>query len=187
MASRFEVRLSGSGGQGLALAGKILAEAAAIYSDQYATQSQSYGPEARGGLSKSEVVISPEPIDFPEAFGADILLAMTQQSYERYQTDLKPGGVAVVDGPIKLSGKETFRVCQVPVTELAREKVGKVVVANIIALGVIVGISKVVSEDALRSAVVARAPKGTEQLNMRALEIGLEAARSFLDSEKVKA
>ncbi len=97
MAERYEMRLSGEGGQGLVLAGKILAEAAAIYDDKNATQSQSYGPEVRGGASKSEVIVSDGAIDYPKAENLDLLLALTQESFDKYHGDLRPGGWLVVD------------------------------------------------------------------------------------------
>ena len=93
---RYEMRLSGEGGQGLVLAGKIIAEAAAIYDDRNATQSQSYGPEARGGASKSEVIISDGEIDFPKAENLDLLLALTQEALDKYHSDLKARAVMVV-------------------------------------------------------------------------------------------
>ena len=92
MSPRYEARLSGSGGQGLILAGKILAEAAAIYENKNATQSQSYGPEARGGASKSEVIISDGDIDFPKATRLDVLLCLTQEACDKYVADLKEDG-----------------------------------------------------------------------------------------------
>ncbi len=97
MPFRFELRLSGEGGQGLVLAGKILAEAAAIYDDRNATQSQSYGPEARGGASRSDVIVSEEEIDYPKAENVDLLLALTQEALDRYLKDLRPRGWLVVD------------------------------------------------------------------------------------------
>src|SRR5512142_1072470 len=97
MAERYEIRLSGTGGQGLIIAGIILAEAAGIYDGKYVCQTQSYGPEARGGASKAEVVISDEEIDYPMAIKPDVLLAMSQKACDSYLFDLKPGGTLIVD------------------------------------------------------------------------------------------
>ncbi len=94
---RYEIRLSGSGGQGLILAGKILAEAAAIYEGLNAVQTQSYGPEARGGASKAEVVISDTEIEYPKAIELDLLLSLTQESCMKYSSDLKEGGILIID------------------------------------------------------------------------------------------
>lgn len=97
MANRYEIRLSGSGGQGLIVAGIILAEAAGIHDGKYVCQTQSYGPEARGGASKAEVVISEEEIDYPKAIKPDVLLAMNQKACDAYFFDMKPDGMLVVD------------------------------------------------------------------------------------------
>ena len=177
MPSRYEIRLSGEGGQGLVLAGKILAEAAAIYEDRNATQSQSYGPEARGGASKSEVIISDGEIDYPKTENLDMLLALTQEALDKYHGDLRRDGLLVVDSDaVSRLPEGDWRVVQVPLTRLAREKLDKAVVANIIALGVIVGLSKVVSEESAEQAILARVPRGTEELNRRAFKLGLETA-----------
>jgi 2-oxoglutarate ferredoxin oxidoreductase subunit gamma len=143
MPLRFELRLSGEGGQGLVLAGKILAEAAAIYDDRNATQSQSYGPEARGGASRSEVIISEEEIDYPKAENLDLLLALSQEALDKYLKDLRPGGWLVVDsGAVTRVPDGDFRVMRAPFADLARERLEKPIVANIIALGVIVRLSR---------------------------------------------
>ena len=168
---RFEVRLSGSGGQGMILAAVILSEAIGKDAKKNVTQTQSYGPEARGGASKAEVVVSSNEIFYPKAMKLDMLLAMTQESLDSYFGDLKEGGILLID--------ETF-VTQVPtekyygleLTRLAREEVGIVMVANVIALGAIAAITDVVSKEDLISAVIARAPKGTEEKNRKAVEVG---------------
>jgi 2-oxoglutarate ferredoxin oxidoreductase subunit gamma len=180
MSFRYEVRLSGEGGQGLVLAGKVLAEAAAIYDDMNATQSQSYGPEARGGASRSEVIISDEDIDYPKAVNIDLLLALTQESVNKYHADLKDDGILLVDidaCPELPTGN--FKVFKVPIIEIAREKVGKVLVANIVALGVLTELAKVVSPEAVEAAILARVPKGTEELNLSAFKAGVEAAQGL--------
>ncbi len=180
MSFRYEVRLSGEGGQGLVLAGKVLAEAAAIYDDMNATQSQSYGPEARGGASRSEVIISDEDIDYPKAVNIDLLLALTQESVNKYHVDLKEGGLLLVDEEACPEVPEgNFTVYRVPIIRIAREKVGKVLVANIVALGVITELAKVVTREAVEAAILARVPKGTEELNLNAFKAGLEAAQEL--------
>jgi 2-oxoglutarate ferredoxin oxidoreductase subunit gamma len=179
MSYRYEVRLSGSGGQGLILAGVILAEAAVIYDNKNATQTQAYGPEARGGASKSEVIVSDEDIDYPKLTAVDLLLALTQESCDKYIHDLKDTGILITDSffvPNIPAGK--FKVYKLPIVETAREKVGKVMVANIVSLGAIVGISKIISREAIEKAVLARVPKGTEELNKKALAAGFEMAES---------
>ena len=177
MSFRYGIRLSGEGGQGLVLAGRILAEAAAIYDEKNATQSQSYGPEARGGASRSEIIISDEDIDYPKATSLDLLLALTQESCNKYAKDLKDSGILLVDsGAVTRVPEGRYRIYRVPITEIARSQLGKAVVANIVALGIIAQLSNIVSVEALESAVLARVPKGTEELNLKAFRSGMEAA-----------
>lgn len=178
---RYEIRLSGSGGQGLILAGKIIAEAAAIYDGRNAVQTQSYGPEARGGASKAEVVISDGEIDYPKAIELDLLLSLTQESCDKYSADLKKEGILIVDsGMVKELPKGEYRVYSAPVTEIAVERVGKAVVTNIVALGILTRISGVVSKESMRKAILARVPKGTEELNMKAFEEGFDEGEKLL-------
>jgi 2-oxoglutarate ferredoxin oxidoreductase subunit gamma len=180
MSFRYEIRLSGEGGQGLVLAGKVLAEAAAIYDDMNATQSQSYGPEARGGASRSEVIISDDDIDYPKAVNIDLLLALTQESVNRYHSDLKENGILLVDeDAVSELPDGGFRVFKVPIIRIAREDVGRALVANIVALGIITELAGVVSEEAVESAILARVPKGTEELNLSAFKVGLETAKTL--------
>ena len=179
MSYRYEIRLSGEGGQGIVLAGVILAEAAAIYDGKNATQTQVYGPESRGGASKAEVIISDEEIDYPKAMSVDLLLALTQAAADKYGHDLKPSGILVVDSTkVANVANGDFAVHRLPIIDTAKNTVGKAMVANIVSLGVIAGLSKVVSREAIERAVLARVPRGTEELNRRALEAGFALAGS---------
>ncbi|GKT09402.1 2-oxoacid:acceptor oxidoreductase family protein [Desulforhabdus sp. TSK] len=176
--TRYEVRLSGSGGQGLIVAGIILAEAAGVYDGKCVCQTQSYGPEARGGSSKAEVVISDEEIDYPKAIKPDVLLAMNQKSCDTYIFDLKPDGILIVDSTYVKQVPST-RALAIPFTQMARDDVGKEMMANIIALGALATLTGVVSLTSLEAAVLARVPVGTEELNKKALDIGIEAAKNL--------
>jgi 2-oxoglutarate ferredoxin oxidoreductase subunit gamma len=176
MSYRYEIRLSGSGGQGLILMGIILAEAIGIYGGKYVAQTQSYGPEARGGSSKSEVIVSDEEIDYPKAMRLDLLLAMSQKSCDEFYPDLKPDGLLIVDSTF-VTQVPTANAFQVPFTRIAREKFNREVVANIIALGALAQSTPIVSPRAVESAVLARVPKGTEKLNRDALRAGMNAAK----------
>lgn len=168
---RKELRLSGSGGQGLITAGIILAEAA-LYDGLNAIQSQSYGPEARGGASKSEVIISDSEINYPKVNNCDILLSLTQLSCDEYLSSLKPGGILIIDDSIELPPRDDIKIYKVPIIETATEKLKKPMVANIIALGVVYEVTKLVNKDSLEKAVLGRVPKGTEALNKEALNEG---------------
>ncbi len=183
MSFRYEIRLSGAGGQGLILIGKILAEAAAIYDEKNATQSQSYGPEARGGASRSEVIISDGDIDYPKATNIDLLLAMTQEAVNRYSADVKSGGIIIVDESyVRKLPTGDFKVYSFPITNIAEEKIGKKIVANIIALGAIVELTGVISKDAVINAIRARVPRGTEVSNIQAFEHGAEIVKETKES-----
>lgn len=172
---RTEIRLAGEGGQGMILAGIILAEAAAIYDNKNATQTQSYGPEARGGASKAEVVIDQGEIDHPEVIIADVLVAMSQEACDKYAGNMKKEGLLIVDQE-RVGRVPSSRAIKVPITRLAEESSGKSITANVVALGVLVGLTGVVTRQAITQAVAARAPKGTEEMNSAALSAGFAAA-----------
>lgn len=179
MAFRYDIRLSGSGGQGLILMGIILAEAIGIYDGKFVAQTQSYGPEARGGSSKSEIVVSDREIDYPKALKLDLLLCLTQKSCEDYYMDLKPDGMLVVDSTL-VTQIPVARVFEIPFTRIAREKLKKEMVANIVALGALTVLTPIVTPGSLEKALLSRVPKGTEKLNREALRAGMAAARQVL-------
>jgi 2-oxoglutarate ferredoxin oxidoreductase subunit gamma len=176
-----EIRLAGEGGQGMILAGIILAEAAAIYDGKQATQTQSYGPEARGGASRSEVVISDEEIDHPEVLSADVVVALSQEAYKKFADTVRDGGLLIVDED-RVVTSTGFEGVRIPVARIARETTGKAITANTVALGVLVGLTNLVSRSAIEKAVTARAPKGTEEMNRKALEAGFAAAEQIKEA-----
>lgn len=180
--SRVEVRLAGSGGQGLILAGLILAEAAGVYEGREVAMAQSYGPEARGGASKAEVIISDSPIDYPLCSHVDLLLAMTQEAADAYCWDLKPGAWILVDADLVTHPPSSLAI-SLPFTSAAREKLHKAVVANIVALAAIAEITGIVSRRSVEKALLTRVPRGTEELNKRALNLGVRLAREHRPSE----
>ena len=188
MLDRFEIRLSGTGGQGLVLAGIILAEAAGIYEGKNVVQTVSYGPAARGGTSRADVVISDREIDFPKAMGIDLLLAMSQGACDESAAEVKPGGILVVDAQLVTQVVHP-RVVKIPFTRLAREKCGREQMANIMALGALSRIipsmpagAEILSMESLEAAVLARIPKGTEKLNQTAFAEGVKAAEETMKS-----
>jgi len=177
MSGRYELRFSGAGGQGLILAGVIMAEAASIYDGKQAVQSQSYGPEARGGASKSEVVISDSPIDYPKATVVDALLALTQEACDKYSHDLKEGGVLLIDSDlVKNEPKGNFKVTKFNITNTAKNEVGREIVTNIVALGAMVALTGAVTRESAEKAVLARVPEAFLELNKKAFNLGFEKA-----------
>jgi 2-oxoglutarate ferredoxin oxidoreductase subunit gamma len=175
--SRYELRFSGAGGQGLITAGIIMAKAASIYEGKQAVQSQSYGPEARGGASKSEVIISDGPIDYPKATAVDALLAMTQEACDKYTHDLKDGGILLVDSDlVKILPKGNFKIISFPIINTAKDDVGREIVANIVALGAMVALTGQVSRENAEKAVLSSVPEAFIELNRKAFSIGFEKA-----------
>jgi 2-oxoglutarate ferredoxin oxidoreductase subunit gamma len=169
--ARHEIRLSGSGGQGMIFAGTVLAEAIGVEEGKNVCQTQSYGPEARGGASRSDLVISQGEICYPKPIKLDILLALTQEACDTYYPALKEDGVLVIDSGL-VDQLPDHEVHGFPFTQLARDEIGTPMVANIMALGAIANLTKIVSKPALLEAVKKRAPAGTEERNLKAVEIG---------------
>lgn len=169
---RFEMRLSGSGGQGMIFASVVLSKAVGIGEHaKNVCQSQSYGPEARGGASKSDVVVSSEEIYYPKAMKLDLLLAMTQEALDKYSPDLKADGILIVDSSL-VSEYPADRAYALEFTRMARNDVGNIMVANVIALGAIGALSGLVTKERLTEVVLQHAPKGTEDKNRKAVELG---------------
>lgn len=170
---RQEIRLSGSGGQGIILAGIVLAEAA-LLDNNNAVQSQSYGPEARGGASKSEVIISDDSIDYPKVTSPDVVLALTTEAYKKYVKNLHSDTKIIVDSSVNVNGDSGVYI--LPIIESARDELKRPIVANIVALGALNAVAKLVRPESLETAVLRRVPKGTEDLNRRALQLGYQLA-----------
>jgi 2-oxoglutarate ferredoxin oxidoreductase subunit gamma len=172
---RFEVRLAGEGGQGMILAGIILAEAAAVHDGLNAVQTQSYGPEARGGASRSEVVIAQGEIDYPKVLDPDLVLCMSQEACDKFCHRVKENGLLVVDSTNVIRVTD-HRGIEVPISQIATEVTGRRITASMVALGILVGLTDVVSRKALEKAVAHRVPKGTEELNLQAVAAGIREA-----------
>jgi 2-oxoglutarate ferredoxin oxidoreductase subunit gamma len=181
MSQRYELRFSGAGGQGLITAGIILAEAAAIVEGLYAVQSQSYGPEARGGASKSEVIVSRTPIDYPKATSVDACLALTQEAADKYAVDIKPGGLLLIDSDfVKRVPAGPFKTYALPIINTAKNEIGREIVANVVALGAMVALTEVVSREAGEKAVVSRVPEAFVDLNKKAFNAGYDKVKSLM-------
>jgi len=166
--------LAGTGGQGAILAGILLAEAA-IRDGKNVVQTQSYGPEARGGASRSEVVLSEGEIRYPKVIQADITLCMSQEACDRYGGHSRRGGLLILDAD-HVTRAPTTQAVRVPMTTLARDVTGRAITANVVGLGLLAGLTGIVSREALEAAVRDRAPRGTADVNLQALAAGFEAA-----------
>ena len=176
---RTEIRICGFGGQGIILAGIILGKSACLFDGKEAVQTQSYGPEARGGASKCEVVISDTKVDYPKVQSPDILVAMSNEALIKYIVDLKDNGTLIVDpGTTDVEDVRDFidehniNVYEAPATKTATDEIGLKIVANIVMVGAITKITEVISKEAAMKAIEASVPKGTEEKNISAFEAG---------------
>lgn len=169
---REELVFGGFGGQGIILAGNIVAQAAAIYDGGNATLTQDYGPEARGGACRAQVVISDGQISYPYVERPGVLVVMSQEAYTRYLPELRKGGLLLIDADLVKPGKASNgRVLAIPATRIAQE-LGRVAVANIVMLGFLTAVTKLISAEAMKKSLLQGVPRGTEELNMRAFERG---------------
>ena len=173
-----EVRFGGSGGQGVVLMGIILATAA-NYDHRCVVQTESYGPEARGGYSRSDVIISNDPIDYPKLVKIDLLVALSQDAADAYVKTLQKNGVLIYDCE-KVTTIPAFagKTIGVPFSRIAKEEIGKAQTANVLTLGAVVGITGIVSVESIQRAVLEEVPAGTQELNGRALARGLAVDQS---------
>ncbi len=180
MFKKIELRLSGSGGQGVILAAIILADAA-IEEGLEAIQTQSYGPEARGGATKSEVIISKDEIKFPKVTDCDILLALTQSSYDKYVASLNKNGILVVDESVNIDMNLPFTVYKLPILETAQNKIGTHMVANIVSVGVLYALigEDVINKDVMVRSIANRVPPVTVDKNISAFEEGIKLIRGW--------
>lgn len=172
---RYEIRLAGTGGQGVILAGLVLAEAG-VFERHYVVHTQNYGPAARGGTSVSEVIFSDAEIDYPKTLGLDILLALNQKACDENLSDMKPEGLVIIDA--NLVDKVFWgKVVRVPISQRAQKKFNDQKVANMLALGTLVLFCPWVSPRCLRKAIMKRMPPEIIQLNLSAFQEGLALAR----------
>jgi len=181
---RKEIRLAGFGGQGLILAGTILARAAVLYAGKEAVQRQSYGTEARGGASRSEVIISDETIDYPEVISGrnDILLAMGGAALTRYLKDVKPGGIVIYDPGLILDVPKDVNATFYPIRAASiAEGLGRRIVANMVMVGALVGLTDVLPLDAVKKSVETGVKAGTEELNLKAVDAGAAEAKKLVE------
>nr|MDK2851156.1 2-oxoglutarate ferredoxin oxidoreductase subunit gamma [Candidatus Cloacimonadota bacterium] len=179
MLKPYEIRLSGSGGQGLILAGIILARAA-VLDKHKVTQTQSYGPESRGGYSRADVIISDSEIYFPEATNFNCLLALTQEACDKYLYDLRDNGILIIDTTfvknLALAADNTY---DLPFTEIAQEQLGGTISTNVLSLAFLSKVTGIVSDKSLETSIVESVRPAFKDLNIKAMKLGFKLAEEY--------
>lgn len=178
---KYDVLFSGFGGQGIILSAVVLGRAAAMYDGKYAVQSQSYGPEARGGASSSTVIISSDPIQYPKVLEPNLYVIMSEAGYLKFGAGAPESALMLIDTGL-VQSRPQCRFIEIPATMQAKEVLGKPIVANIVMLGALVSATGIVSFEAMEKAVLDSVPKGTEDLNIRALKLGRDIVQKGGDS-----
>jgi len=172
VANRYEIRLCGRGGQGIILAGHITAQAACIFEHRNATLIQDYGPAARGGACRTDVVISDERVLYPYINAPSVLVAMSQQAYDKYYPGNREDTLVIVDEDlVKPEAMRGKRLLAIPARQIA-EELGRIDVANTVMLGFFTAVTDIVSVKAMKDSILASVPKNTEELNTEAFERG---------------
>jgi 2-oxoglutarate ferredoxin oxidoreductase subunit gamma len=171
MAERGELRLCGYGGQGIILAGYIVGQAAAVFEHKQATFIPDYGPEARGGACRADLVISDEPVTYPYVSAPSVLVAMSQQGYDKYHLHNRDDTLLVVDEDLVKPLPASQRLLSIPARRIA-EGLGRVAVANVVMLGFLTAVTSLITMESMKESLLAAVPKGTEKLNMKAFEQG---------------
>jgi len=174
---RCRMVFSGSGGQGVITAAIILAEAAVLYEDLNAVQSQVYGPEARGGATRTDVIIADSEIFFPKVFQPNVLVCLTQQAYNKYSAIIRPGGMLLTDTRyVRTERKVDARQVELPMYATVIEKIGKPIVLNICMLGAVIALTQLVRADSIMRVLQSRIPENFLKINREALHLGMELA-----------
>ena len=182
MTERNEIRICGYGGQGIILTGYIIGQGASIFEGKYTTYIRDYGPEARGGTSRADVVISDTPVLYPYIDAPSVLIAMSQQAYDKYHPRNRRGALVIIDmDMVKPEGTHGKRLLAIPARRIA-EELGKVAVANAVMLGFFTAVTDIVSKKAMKESILTSVPKGTEELNIRAFELGYAYGLKKIDS-----
>jgi 2-oxoglutarate ferredoxin oxidoreductase subunit gamma len=172
----YQVRFGGVGGQGIVLLGLILGKAAALFDGKDAVCTQTYGPEARGGASRTDVVISDNQVDYPFVTKADILAVFFQEAYVMFRDCLKPDGLMIVDTVLVQPFEEDKHIHGIPATKIA-EELGNRMAANVVILGYIVGKTGIVSRESIESAIRSTMKAKIVEINLKALDAGIQLAK----------
>ncbi|UCE52380.1 MAG: 2-oxoacid:acceptor oxidoreductase family protein [Desulfobacterales bacterium] len=179
---KFRMVFSGSGGQGVITASIILAEAAVLYEKLNAVQSQSYSAEARGGATRSDVVISDSAIHYPKVIQPNMLICLTQEAYNAYYSIIRPGGLLITDTRyVKTERKVDARQKEIPMYETVMEKIGKPIVFNICMLGALISLNALVKAESIMKVLETRILPDFLDINRQALDVGLELGKQFKD------
>jgi 2-oxoglutarate ferredoxin oxidoreductase subunit gamma len=183
-----EIRIAGFGGQGVILSAVVLGKAASIYENGFATMTQNFGPEARGGACSAQLVISDEPVLYPYVTHPDIMVIMSQEAYNRFAGELKPGGLLIVEEDlVRVSNlNRDKKVYSIPATRFA-EELGKRMVLNSVMVGFFTAVTKLLGADAVRKAVADSVPAAFRELNLKAFEKGFEYGNSTLAGTAARA
>ncbi len=169
---RYEIKLAGYGGQGIMLSGYIIGKAAAVYGNLYATLTQDYGPEARGGAASSEVVISDGQVDYPYAMEPDVFIAMSQAGYDKYIGKVKEDGLVIIEADLVTPKVTRGNIHGFPATKLVEEKFGLRIIANIAMLGYFAKFARYLKPDMLVEAIKTSVPKKFIDVNLQAFDFG---------------
>ena len=176
-----EIRVAGFGGQGVILSAILLGKAASIYQGAFATMTQNFGPEARGGACSAQLVVSESPVLYPYVTVPDILVVMSQEAYVKFGAELKDGGIMIVEQDLVRVGdlKKNIQVYSIPATRIA-EELGKRMVLNSVMVGFFTAVTQLLDPDAVRKAVADSVPPNFRELNLKAFERGLESGVAAL-------
>ena len=182
-----EIRVAGFGGQGVILSAIILGKAASIYENGFATMTQNFGPEARGGACSAQLVLSDSPVLYPYVTRPDIMVVMSQEAYNRFAPELKSEGLLIVEEDlVRVSDlKGDPRVYSIPATRIA-EELGKRMVLNSVMVGFFTAVTKLLTADAVRKAVADSVPPSFRELNLKAFERGFEYGNAVLSGAPPK-
>ncbi|MBW1864340.1 MAG: 2-oxoacid:acceptor oxidoreductase family protein [Deltaproteobacteria bacterium] len=179
---RCRMVFSGSGGQGVITAAIILAEAAVLYENLTAVQSQAYGPEARGGATRSDVIISESMINYPKVIQPNVLVCLTQEAYNKFYTIVRPGGLLITDARfVKIQRKADAKQRELPIYATVMEKIGKPIVFNICMLGALLALTDLIQPESVMKVIKTRIPKNFLELNQKALDVGLKLGEAYKD------
>lgn len=172
---RCRIVFSGSGGQGVITAAIILAEAAVLHEGLNAVQSQSYGAEARGGATRSDVIIADQPIHYPKVLQPNILVCLTQEAYNKFSSIIRPGGLLITDSRyVKIQRKVDALQRELPIYRTVMDRIGRPIVFNICMLGALIALADLVKPESIMKVLKTRVPKDFLEMNEQALQLGME-------------